>query len=410
MTDPTTNSTLDNLARYFELFPLSPAGWPVAVMAAVADARTKARWPNFPPAATLDHDRLGHGRGITTAEARRGAIGELVEVASCCDWGDLEVQRYAAGKTGKNTWGLALLNGFSQAQRAHRQDWNIRLKGLDRIGPDVDPNRDIEWLSACDAFSGNTIFVPKAAVVLSHRTIEDQDSFCVADTNGCAAGATLVSAQLSAVCELVERDALALWWYGGRAGSALAPRHNALAAKVAHTLRQQNRNLHLFDITSDLGIPTVAALASDTNGRCLSAGFATRLVHGDAIAHSLKELMQMELKTMMTLAGNIASPELDTWFASASLEDAPQISSNTTGPKLTAAGNLKLPPLEALRICLARIRRVGCRIAFIDFSRPEFNVPVARAVSPDLCHWKPRFGRSRLKVSTGESGGKLWRI
>ena len=58
-----------------------------------------------------------------------------------------------------------------------------------------------------------------------------------------------------------------------------------------------------------------------------------------------------------------------------------------------AAGRAAPAALAALAAILAR---AGCRVALVDRSRAEFGVPVVRALSPDLCHWKPRLGRARL--------------
>src|SRR5215470_7634731 len=40
----------------------------------------------------------------------------------------------------------------------------------------------------------------------------DEQTYCLACSNGCAAGNTLAEAILQGFLELVERDAVALWW------------------------------------------------------------------------------------------------------------------------------------------------------------------------------------------------------
>jgi len=76
---------LDTLARHFRQIRLSPYDWPVHCVASIAETEALAEWPGFPQAATLAHDRLGHGAGEDLTTARTRATGELVEIASCCE-------------------------------------------------------------------------------------------------------------------------------------------------------------------------------------------------------------------------------------------------------------------------------------------------------------------------------------
>ncbi len=47
---------------------------------------------------------------------------------------------------------------------------------------------------------------------------------------------------------------------------------------------------------------------------------------------------------------------------------------------------------------LRRLGELQIRLAFVDHTRADVGLPVWRAVSRDLCHWKPRFGRKRLQA------------
>lgn len=409
MAHPNTKISLDELRFSFDVFPLSGPDWPVVVMAAVADSRVKARWPAFPHAATVDSERLGHGRGWTVDQARLGAIGELVEIASCCDWGDLEVEMHAPRDLTKAAWGPEVLSGFSKAQRANRHAWNIRLANLDWIAPETDQNRKIRWVAAQDAFDDSIILVPAEAVILGSNEANGQSLVSPADTNGCAAGATFAQAQLAAVYELIERDALSRWWYCGQSGALLPTESHKTAIEFARFLETTGRTLHLRDITSDLNIPTCAAVVSDPDGGCLSAGFATRYDPSEALECALMELMQMELKQVMIRSGQLAVPEFETKSETISIADLPPSSAHGSNPKPLPAVTSQLSVPKALKFCLDRLKHADCRLAFIDCSRPEFGIPVVRAISPDLCHWKPRFGRSRMNVGMPAFDRKIWR-
>lgn len=410
MVDQITNSVIDSLSDSFDTFPMSGPDWPVVVMAAIASSCTMERWPAFPAAATLECERLGHGRGWSIDRARQGAVGELVEIASCCDWGDLNEEWKTPRDIGKMAWEPELLNGFSKSQCSERETWNTRLSSLDWIPPKVDPDREIRWLAASDAFDHYDILVPVDSVVLDCREFEEKDPVGVADTNGCAAGTTWVGAQLGAVYELIERDALSRWWYCGHPGKSLAHHCHRTAIEVAGTLRNYGRMLHLRDITSDLGVPTIAALASDANGQFLAAGFATRYNSEDALECAIMELMQMELKTLMMRSGQLPALEFENRSDAISMGDLPLAKCHIDDPYARTNATSTLGEEGMLSSCLESFEEASCRLAFIDFTRPEFGVPVARAISPDLCHWKPRFGRARINTNKEECDHKMWRI
>lgn len=372
-------SQLDTLSDHFDTICLSAADWPVRVMAAVAGTSAIARWPDFPVAATLAHGRLGHGAGPHLQRAATRAVGELVEIASCCAWGDEPLVEACLADVAHAGWGPEELTGFSSAQRRNRPVWNAAMAGLDWIAPPVGPEVPLSWMRASLA-DRTPVLVPADAVLIGRREAGDPAASAVADTSGCAAGETPEAACLSALYELIERDATGRWWYGR---GPLRPISDADAASgpAVTQFAARGRHLRLFDITSDLGVPTAAALATDADGRRLAAGFATRGTLGAASTAAFTELLMMELRHLPQSGAPGAEDEA-AWFHDAPCPAGPPPADSLVGCDLAA--------------CLARLTAADCRVAFLDMTRPAFGVPVVRALSPDLCHWKPRFGRSRL--------------
>ena len=90
----------------------------------------------------------------------------------------------------------------------------------------------------------------------------------VADPSGNAAGNSLEEAVLHGLLELIERDALAIWWYNRIRRPAIAldafddPYIHRLAARYA----ARGRALWALDLTTDLGIPAVAAVSRRVDG------------------------------------------------------------------------------------------------------------------------------------------------
>lgn len=367
-------------------------------MAAIADAETFEMWPRFPPGATLAQQRLGHGAGEDVATARTRAVGELVEIASCCAWGDEAVRTAARTDLPNPSFGPAELCGFSEDQTANRDLWNTHLRGLDWIPEPADPAHPIDWMQAQCLFTGQVIFVPADFVLIGRRAPGDAAASAIADTNGCAAGATAEDACLRALFELIERDATGRWWYGQRHAHVLDQAALSIDISIAEHLGRRGRHLLLLDMTSDLGVPTVAALAMDAAGGHLGAGFATRANLHAAVRAAVTELMQMELRVAAVQSSRLPDTDLEKWFQDVRFEgmvpflDQPR-NESPVHPETDV-------DLEA---CIVRLEAAGCRVALMDFTRPEFAVPVIRAISPDICHWKPRFGRARLLGSEGEA-------
>ena len=55
--------------------------------------------------------------------------------------------------------------------------------------------------------------------------------------------------------------------------------------------------------------------------------------------------------------------------------------------------------IGTLAAALEELAAKDIDLCFVDMTRPEIGVPVMRAVSAALCHYKPRFGKARLAAS-----------
>lgn len=370
---------------------MSPDGWPVSVVAQVSCDRTLLRWPGFPAAATLAHSRMGHGSGLTRAEALRRATGELIEIASCCSWGDEDLIWATPAEVVGAAWTPEDLDGFSAGQRNDRETWNGRLAGLDWIPPPLPERQPIPWLSATSMTGGERMLVPADSVLLGMREAEDAPAHAVADTNGCAAGETREDAMLRALLEAVERDATGRWWYGQRPAPSLDSAMTALGVEAERCLASRGRRLLLLDLSFGFAFPTVAALACDVGGGAISAGFATRVRLIDAMEAALRELMMMDLRDAVLRPSGGGRTEEPWCF----LDQPPACGPSAFGPVPEGQTAAALA-----RACVEALAAEGCRLAVLDMTRDCFGVPVVRVVSPDLCHWKPRLGRPRLHAAT----------
>lgn len=374
--------SLADLTEYFDVIALSPVDWPVTCNLTLPNASALDRWKNWPTAALPSSGRAASGKGTDDQAALASGLGEAIEIASLCRWGDEETATTTSEKLSGEVWNAELLDGFSLGQRASRDAWNAQLHGTDWI-PQKQVLKESEWVMA-QGLNGMTVWVPAEAVFLGLREAGDPQAQIIADTNGCAAGATDRAAQSAALFELIERDATGRWWYGCRESHQLSEDWLCNGCgRLLEACTAAGLPAMLFDITSDIGVPVVAA-ASRTNGGPLSLGFAAAPTYADAALKALTEMAQMAL--VFRGGDGRARPGMEQWSMEVGFDTPPFSLSEAP-----ASHSPEAPPTIG-----SRLQENGIRVAFCCQTRPELAVPVWRAISPDLCHWKPRFGRPRL--------------
>jgi ribosomal protein S12 methylthiotransferase accessory factor len=230
---------------------------------------------------------------------------------------------------------------------------------------------------------------------------------------GVAAGPTFDWAASRALLELIERDAASLWWMGGRRGKAVPLDHPAMAEirRMIGTLRQhaQDRRSWVLDLTTDIGIPVIAALSCDTDGKQLAYGLAARLSLEDAARAAILELCQTELAILLAQIKQVETGE-DKLPPSdrAHLERAATIRADQCEllhpleDRLTQPEKAIGPELPAIASAMAQC---GIAAALIDMTRPEFDIPVVRAVAPALQPMPSDTVTDRLRSALKDWGG-----
>lgn len=393
-------------AQLFEVFDLPGEGAPVHCAVTLPGERLRSL-PGFPQAATPEAGRLASGRGLTPAAARRSALGEAAELVSACAWGDEAVVTATMAAIGPAAIPPAALTGFTARQLAGRDAWNMRHGGFDWRPPAFDEARAIGWIEVASAFGGPPAFAPADAVLIGRREAGDADAVAIGDSSGCAAGEAAEVATLSAVLELVERDATGRWWYGGRRRRPVTPDAADLPAPLAAFLTERARRTVVFDITTDLGIPVVAAVSAEADGADVALGFAARLDAPAAACAAATEMLQMEVA--LQAARELGREAADWWAwrrrvtmalppldAAARLPAGGIAAANRVDGRRAGGPRTGGRPLNGLGAVLAALDRAAIPLWTVDLTRPAIGVPVARALSTALCHAKPRFARPRL--------------
>lgn len=328
-----------SLAQDFRVTPLAAPDAPIFMAVA---------WP-LAEGVTGLKPRLPAGRGITLPQALRAAGAEAVELRA------------------------------SLAQN-HLTD----LAQLPR-----DQGR--RMVPATDLLSGDTVLLPAQLVYLDHAGIAGEVPYADANSTGCATGPTRAEAILMALLECLERDATALWWHGPVAPAALPlDLIDALQPRLLWWLQERPRRTRLLDLTTDTGVPVVAAISSDPDGRSVATGVAARFDPATAALAAVTEMVQTE--AAMTRAAAARDPEYLRWLDHACTHTMPQFQPQPRPPAALAAD---------ITAALTRLSDLGHRALVVDLTLPADPLPTVRVVVPGLCALQGRINVPRFARLTG---------
>ncbi len=327
--------------------------------------------------------RIAAGKGATRAEAEASALCEALERYSGVFRGDEITRRARYSELGGEAIHPASLLHFSAAQYGNRETTNRNARAEEWIPVPFEEDRAIDWTLVWPLGEGERRWAPAAYCYYGFPSPADY-RFCGADSNGCAAGGTMQEATLSGLLELIERDAVALWWYNRIARQAVAPEALGEAAHgFARHYAALGRRIRLFDITSDLGVPVFAAISwRPERERELMLGFGAGFHASQAAQRALREMHQfLEVNAAPDPRCRLGEDPRDCEFL-------------MTG----AEADLSLETADG--ICPQSLPRLvqdaGLEIFVLDQTRSDVGLPAVKVIVPGLRHFWPRFGPGRL--------------
>ena len=267
--------------------------------------------------------RVVSGRGLTRGDARARCAMEALERHAAVFTDDAPLVWAAA----RDVAGAAIDPGalllFSEAQYAGAAAWNARVAPEHRIAERFDDRCEVAWVEARSLHTQGVRLVPAAVCYLGFPHAFEH-GFPAPDSNGLAAGHTVEDATERALLELVERDAVAIWWYS-RAERPELPLERMAAPSlddVRRWLAARERRTWLLDLTHDLGIPVVAAVSCDGHGRDLAFGFAATRDTQSAMLAAVGELVQFEAsQALRTAHGRGGAADFLAWASDARAAD-----------------------------------------------------------------------------------------
>ncbi|MDP3564909.1 MAG: YcaO-related McrA-glycine thioamidation protein [Methanoregula sp.] len=308
-----------------------------------------------------------NGKGATVEESRISAIMEGIE-------------RYSA-EAHDRVIRTALYQEFEGREPVLNPEELILPEGavLDRY---------MSWYQGYDIVNNETLWVPAFAVF--HPVPPRHRGVFRTNTNGLASGNTIEEAVFHALSEVIERDAWSLVESTRQTGPAVVGIDDPVINDMQKKFADAQVEVTIRDITSDIGIPTIAAVADDVllkDPSLLTIGIGTHTSARIAVMRALTEVAQSRLTQIHGAREDTTIADLRKkmgyerakringyWYRDNGTVDYSTITSSDTDDFLKDIQNI-----------ITALGEKGLdRVIVVDLTREEIGIPVVRVIVPGL--------------------------
>jgi len=260
---------------------------------------------------------------------------------------------------------------------------------------DYSPQDELPWVKGIDLIGGIETLVPYDLIHTWYKPRRMTRPLFLMTSNGLASGNHRLEAVTHALCEIIERDAGALW----EIESSLPGAHTrqvdlttiscSPVLGLLSKLRAAGVLVEVFDQTSDLGIPCFRATVSERvpdGSPCAIGNFAGMGCHLSkeiALIRALTEAAQSRL-TMISGARDDMYRSAYRVIQNGKWRVLPR----APGPRVDFA---QVPSTESsdfrsdVEFLLGRLKRKGFdQVIAVDLTQPDLNIPVVRCVIPGM--------------------------
>jgi len=261
-------------------------------------------------------------------------------------------------------------------------------------GPDV----PILWVEGCDLYGGEPVWVPYEMVHTRYTLPLPPGSGCfAATTSGLASGNHRLEAATHALCELIERDARALWSLrpdAERRATRIDPGSvdDTLCLRIMERFHEAGVDVALWDATSDIGLPVLVCGIVEHDASPLrplypAEGAGCHPCRAVALLRALTEAAQSRLTMIAGSRDDCTRGEYEE-LASPAVQHAEheEITLGTGERSFTDIPDRAGATFEEdVELILERLRHAGIeRAIVVDLTLSAFDIPVVRAVVPGL--------------------------
>lgn len=319
---------------------------------------------------------ISQGKGQTYAHAKTSALMEAIEI-----W-------HAEHFVGEVYYASAM--DLSQT---------LEMIDLTRLpqtpGPDLPMTQRMHWVKAFDLMNETDKLVPLEMVHADYTHPVSRDcGFFPASTNGLASGNHFLEATCHAICEVIERDALAVWHHLPIEARRATRLDLATFSNVGHTatlekFTKAGLTCAIWDVTSDVGVPTVLCLIYETGSADghLGLGSGTHPDPDTAMHRAMNEAAQTRLNYVTGAREDLFQDEYSLQGRKQKIDSFAELltaQSQMRGIN-TMTGIVKQTLQADLDWLKAKLSSIGIEeIEVVDLTRKDFDIPVVRVIIPGL--------------------------
>lgn len=322
------------------------------------------------------------GKGRCPVSAKVSALCEALERASVLFRGDEPLLKSSS----EALFPRAVLPLELQHFHPVQLSFPDQTHGLGPVPQKMIGTEAMDWVPAWSLRDNERRYVP-ADAVFHGMPKQQQYRAAVFESNGLSAGNTLGEAVVQGLLELIERDAVAIWWFNRLLRPAMCTDCMKGEAWFEISLALLKRNgwqVHFLNLTLDTATPVVAAVGCIGGGYLIGYGshFDPRL----ALSRALTELIQLQaiMKPVRPPKG---------W------EDVTYLYPSPEAKALEASffhPTTTLTTSDLVIWGVSKVADVGVDTIVINVSRPDIGIAVVKVMAPGLRAFRPRFGEGRL--------------
>lgn len=339
---------------------------------------------------------ISAGRGTNETQAKASALGEAIERHCGVFRGDESRILGSLKSLGERAIHPNACMLFSDYQVRHRQEKD----GWSPVPLPLDETHEMEWTPLWSLSSATWKYLPTAFCYYGYADAR----YCYAESNGNAAGQTRDDAILNGLTELIERDAIALWWYNRipRKGVDLSTVREPYIRQLVDYYRSIQREVWVLDITADMKIPTFAAVSrSLQDSEDIIFGFAANANCRRAIVAALTEMNQCLTSVLQWHRDGARHNDrnfdenLLRWWRTATVQNQPFLQPTEIGAirdGLSWHENAR----DNIVTCQKWVEAAGMELLVLDQTRADIGLPVVKVVVPGLRPFWSRFAPGRL--------------
>jgi oxazoline/thiazoline synthase len=338
----------------------------------------------------VSREAICGGCGATRSEAENKAIFEAFERYSGLYHGDEPTLCASQKKLGPTAISPNHCLLYSERQLSHSN-----MAGFDG-------NTVLAWTQLTRLSNQQTYYLPTSICYYGYQGFARELTF-PADSIGNSAAATLTKAVRGGLLEVIERDAVALWWYT----KTQRPRVRETVSECPYlqemmeVQRKFGRELTFLNLTTDLDIPCCASISyqilEDANrGKGICFGFGAATDQQVAATKAVKEMNLMFRDYLLRDLIGVRALTLKQWWRTVDVRSEPWLLPSSDGNTDLAP---RLSPIDAsasVDQLIDHLERAGFQVLMVKQTRSPWEVPSVKIFVPGLRPPWPRFGPGRL--------------